>query len=298
MNHSPSNPALDDYAQRAERALDRFLPANDLSPARLHQAMRYSCLNGGKRVRAMLTYAAGEALGAALEDLDVPAAAVEMIHAYSLVHDDLPAMDDDDLRRGRPTCHVAFDEATAILAGDALQARALEILATADSSVPQERRVRMIAVLAAAAGSTGMVGGQVLDIAAENRSLGLKDLQEIHRAKTGALITAAVVMGVLCSPTADQATLAPFQRFGREIGTAFQIVDDILDETGDTGTLGKRAGSDREAGKSTYPAAVGLEDSRRLVRRHSDDALQALDAVAGDTSALQAIARLIVERSF
>lgn len=297
MSISDSNPALDDYVHRVETALDRFLPGAQEEPARLHDAMRYACLNGGKRIRAMLVYAAGAAGGAAPADLDAPAGAVEMIHAYSLIHDDLPAMDDDDLRRGRPTCHIAFDEATAILAGDALQTRAFEVLVTGESSLPWERRARMVAVLAGAAGSTGMVGGQVLDMAGEHRSLGLEDLGAIHRAKTGALITAAVVMGGLGAPDADASVVSAYGDFGREIGTAFQIVDDVLDETGDTQTLGKRTGSDRESGKSTYPAAIGLEDSRRLARDHCRAALAALDAVPGDTATLREIARMVVERS-
>jgi len=297
LSNATANPLLDGYAQRAERALERLLPGADVTPARLHEAMRYACLNGGKRVRAMLTYAAGRAVDADPGDLDAPAAAVEMIHAYSLVHDDLPAMDDDDLRRGRPTCHVAYGEATAILVGDALQSRAFEILAAAESSATHEARARMIAVLAAAAGSTGMVGGQMLDMAGEHRSLGLEDLRAIHRAKTGTLITAAVVMGALGSPRAEESELAAFERFGREIGTAFQIVDDILDETSDTRTLGKRAGSDRDAGKSTYPAAIGLDESRNLARQHSDNALGALDAINGDAGALRDIANLIIDRS-
>lgn len=297
MTDSTSNRALDDHVQRVEAALDRYLPAPDDEPARLHEAMRYACLNGGKRIRAMLVYAAGTATGGAPDDLDAPASAVEMIHAYSLIHDDLPAMDDDDLRRGRPTCHIAFDEATAILAGDALQARAFEILVTGDSTLPCERRTRMVAVLAAAAGSRGMVGGQVLDMAGEHRSLGLEDLGAIHRAKTGALISAAVVMGGLGSPHSDASIIAAFETFGREIGTAFQIVDDVLDETGDTHTLGKRAGSDRESGKSTYPAAIGLESSRRLAQEHCQAALQALDAIPRDTSTLRQIALRVVERS-
>lgn len=297
MSASASNPVLDGYVQRAELALGRFLPAAEDEPARLHEAMRYACLNGGKRVRAMLTYASGSALGGRLDDLDAPAAAVEMIHAYSLVHDDLPAMDDDDLRRGRPTCHVAYDEATAILVGDALQSRAFEILTTTESDLSYERRARMVSVLAAAAGSTGMVGGQALDMAGEHRSLGLEELRGIHRAKTGALITAAVVLGALGSPDAAPSTVAAFERFGREIGTAFQIVDDVLDETSDTRTLGKRAGSDRDAGKSTYPAAIGLKESRRLVRQHSDNAREALQGIGGNTDTLHEIAVLIAERS-
>lgn len=297
MSISPSNPAVDGYVQRAERALERFLPAADREPARLHQAMRYACLNGGKRVRAMLTYAAGTALGGTPEDLDAPAAAVEMIHAYSLVHDDLPAMDDDDLRRGRPTCHVAYDEATAILVGDALQSRAFEILTAGESALSFERRARMVAVLAAAAGSTGMVGGQALDMAGEHRSLGLTELRGIHHAKTGALITAAAVLGALGSPDAAPSTVAAFERYGREIGTAFQIVDDVLDETSDTRTLGKRVGSDRDAGKSTYPAAIGLDESRRLVRQHSDNARKALEGIRGNTETLHEIIVLIAERS-
>lgn len=297
MTTVPSKRVLDDYVQRVEDALDRFLPAPDDEPGRLHEAMRYACLNGGKRIRAMLVYAAGTAMGGAMDDLDAPAGAVEMIHAYSLIHDDLPAMDDDDLRRGRPTCHIAYDEATAILAGDALQTRAFEILVTGDSTLPCERRARMVAVLAEAAGSKGMVGGQVLDMAGEHRSLGLDDLGAIHRAKTGALITAAVVMGGLGSPHADASVVTAYEQFGREIGTAFQIVDDVLDETGDTQTLGKRAGSDRESGKSTYPAAIGLEESRRLAREHCRAALSALQSVSMDTSRLRDIALMVVERS-
>lgn len=297
MSNSASNRVLDEYVQRIEAALNRLLPPATDEPARLHEAMRYTSLNGGKRIRAMLVYAAGAATGGALDDLDAPAAAVEMIHAYSLIHDDLPAMDDDDLRRGRPTCHIAFDEATAVLAGDALQARAFEILVTGDSTLPCERRARMVAVLAGAAGSMGMVGGQVLDMAGEHRALAVEDLADIHRAKTGALITAAVVMGGLGSPHADTSVVAAYERFGREIGTAFQIVDDILDETGDTQTLGKRAGSDRDSGKSTYPAAIGLESSRRLADEHCQAALDALHPVPGDTSMLREIARIVVKRS-
>jgi farnesyl diphosphate synthase len=288
---------LDEYVQRVEHALDLLLPPPDEEPAKLHEAMRYACLNGGKRIRAMLVYAAGVALGGEPGDLDVPAGAVEMVHAYSLVHDDLPAMDNDDLRRGQPTCHIAYDEATAILAGDALLTRAFEILVDAESSVPGERRARMVAVLAGAIGSRGMVGGQVLDLAGEHQALGLEDLKKIHRAKTGALITAAVVLGGLAAPRSDPAVLAAYERFGREIGTAFQIVDDILDETGDTKTLGKRAGSDRAAGKSTYPAAIGLADSQRLAREHCESGLKALEDVAGDTRMLTDIARMVVERS-
>lgn len=298
MSANPPNLALDDYVRRAAAALDRYLPRSDEEPARLHAAMRYACLNGGKRIRAMLTYAAGSALGAGLADLDPPASAVEMIHAYSLVHDDLPAMDDDDLRRGRPTCHVAYDDATAILAGDALQTLAFGILARAeDTTVPVDRRLRMVSVLAEAAGSRGMVGGQALDMAGENRSLGLDELRAVHRAKTGALISASVVMGGLAAPLGDDAVLSAYERYGREIGMAFQIVDDVLDETGDTATLGKRAGADREAGKSTYPAAIGLDESRRLARDHREKALAALETVPADTGLLAVIAGLIVDRS-
>lgn len=297
MNNPVPKPALDEYLRRVESALDRYLPPVDEEPARLHEAMRYACMNGGKRIRAMLTYAAGAAGGGDPADLDAPAAAVEMVHAYSLIHDDLPAMDDDDLRRGRPTCHIAFDEATAILAGDALQTRAFEILVAGESRLAYEPRARMAAVLAGAAGSKGMVGGQVLDMAGEHQSLGLEDLRTVHRAKTGALITAAVVMGGLATASSDSTVLTAYERFGREIGTAFQIVDDVLDETGDTQTLGKRAGSDRQAGKSTYPAAIGLEGSRRLAREHFDAALRSLENVPGNTQALRDIARLVVERT-
>lgn len=298
MIQSPSMTILDEYVQRVEYALDLSLPPPDEEPVKLHQAMRYACLNGGKRIRAMLVYAAGAALGGEVADLDIPAGAVEMVHAYSLVHDDLPAMDDDDLRRGRPTCHIAYDEATAILAGDALLTRAFEVLVDAKSTVPDERRARMVAVLAGAIGSRGMVGGQVLDLAGENRSLGLEELRKVHHAKTGALITAAVLLGGLAAPRSNPAVLDAYEKFGREIGIAFQIVDDVLDETGDTQTLGKPAGSDRAAGKSTYPAAIGLDDSRRLARDHYESALKALEDIAGDTQMLRDIARVVVDRSF
>lgn len=290
-------PDLDSYVQRIERALDRLLPGDHAEPARLHQAMRYACLGNGKRIRAMLVYAAGAPLDGDPADLDVAAAAVELIHAYSLIHDDLPAMDDDDLRRGRPTCHIAFDEATAILAGDALQARAFGILAEAGTGIPPDNRVKMVALLAGAAGSTGMVGGQVLDLAGEDQSLDVTALDRVHRAKTGALISAAVVMGGLAAPAADPEVLAAYERFGGAVGIAFQIVDDMLDETANTRTLGKRAGADRQAGKSTYPAAVGLDESRRLAHAHYEQAIASLEHVPGDTRLLRNIALRMVERA-
>lgn len=288
---------LKGYAQRVEIALEHLLPADEDRSKRLHQAMRYATLNGGKRIRAMLTYAAGHAMGVSLNSLDRPASAVEMIHAYSLVHDDLPAMDDDELRRGQPTCHIAFDEATAILVGDGLLSLAFETLANA-TDIDLENRVRMIAILASACGPQGMVKGQYMDIAGEQENLGLEQLRQIHQDKTGALIIAATLLGGLGTKQIDEASLNALQIFGHEIGIAFQIIDDILDETTDTKTLGKPSGSDIGRGKSTYPAAMGLEESKKMANDHYMRAQEALVALPGDTDHLLMIAKLVMERPF
>lgn len=259
--------------------------------------MRYATLNGGKRLRAGLVYATGTALGATEAVLDVPACALELIHAYSLVHDDLPAMDDDDLRRGRPTVHKAFDDATAILAGDALQTLAFELLARDPSlDIPAPRRLAMLARLAAASGSIGMAGGQAIDLAAVGRSLTLDALQDMHTRKTGALIRAAVVLGALAAD-ADSETLARLDDYARHIGLSFQIVDDILDIEGDTATLGKPQGSDRDRQKPTYPALLGLDRARQLAHEHHAAALVTLGSLGDNARILREIADFVIRRT-
>ena len=270
------------YQARVESTMDRWLPAITVAPTRLHEAMRYAVLGGGKRVRPLLIFATGETLGVAPERLDAAAAAVEMIHAYSLIHDDLPAMDDDDLRRGRPTCHRAFDEATAILAGDALQALALEVLAC-DEAVPAPQRAAMLAVLARASGSRGMAGGQAIDLEAECTTQTLPELEAMHALKTGALIGAGVTLALATAgerPVAERDALA---RFGAAIGLAFQVRDDILDVEGATEVLGKPQGSDARHDKSTFPALLGLAGAKSRVDALKADALAAL-AVFGDAA--------------
>ena len=282
---------------RVEAALDARLPPVAVAPARLHTAMRYATLAGGKRLRAALVYAAGEALGARPETLDVPACALELIHAYSLVHDDLPAMDNDDLRRGKPTCHKAFDEATAILVGDALQTLAFELLACDPGlPAPAERRLAMIARLATAAGAGGMAGGQAIDLEATGRVLTLDELETMHAHKTGALIRAAAALGALAADAGPE-TLARLDDYARHIGLAFQIVDDILDVEGDTATLGKPQGSDAERAKPTYPAILGLERARTLARECHAAALESLAPLGDNGRLLREIADFIIHRT-
>ena len=255
----PAEPRLARWLQRVEARLESALPPGDSSPDRLHQAMRHAVLGGGKRMRALLVYASGMLLQADEATLHAPAIAVELIHAYSLVHDDLPAMDDDDLRRGKPTVHIAFDEATAILAGDALQTRAFEQLAAA--AVDATLRVDWLATLAQASGAAGMCGGQALDIDATGTRQTLDHLQRMHALKTGALIRAAVRMGGLAGG-ADAPTLARLDDYADALGLAFQIRDDLLDIEGDSATLGKTAGKDVAQDKATFPALIGLDASR------------------------------------
>lgn len=290
---------LESYAARVEQALAHHLPSTEAEPALLHTAMRYSTLGGGKRVRAALVYAAGEALGAPADELDAAACAVELIHAFSLVHDDLPSMDDDDLRRGRPTCHKKFDEATALLVGDALQTLAFEVLAS-DSSDPDTVRARlaMVQALAVASGSNGMAGGQALDIEATGQSLTPEQLIRVHEMKTGALIHASVVMGALAATSVNGDIRAKLDDFGRCIGLAFQIVDDILDVTSDTKTLGKPQGSDLEANKATFPAVMGLEEARKRADSLLESALASLEPLGDNARSLAEIARFIVHRHY
>lgn len=283
-------------AARAELALEAALPPATQLPERLHQAMRYSVLGGGKRLRPTLVYAAGQALGTGVEQLDAPAAAVEIIHAYSLIHDDLPAMDDDALRRGKPTCHIAFGEAEAILAGDALQALAFEVLAR-ESCWQPAAQLAMLRLLASACGSLGMAGGQAIDLAAVGQQLTLAELERMHRYKTGALIRASVLLGALAAGCAEgSAAYAALDRYGQEIGFAFQVQDDVLDVLGDTAVIGKPQGSDSARGKPTYPALVGIEESRRLARVHMQHAVDALAGFDARADVLRDLARYVVER--
>jgi farnesyl diphosphate synthase len=295
---SVADPAarLREYQARVEAALEARLPSPSRSPARLHEAMRYSALGGGKRVRPALVYATGEMLGLPLAALDAAAAAVEMIHVYSLIHDDLPAMDDDDLRRGRPTCHRQFDEATAILAGDALQVLAFHSLA-ADGAAAA-RRVAMIALLAEASGTNGMAGGQAIDLGAVGRRLTLDEVEDMHRRKTGALVQASVLLGALAREDLPQADHDRLARFGAGLGLAFQIVDDILDIEGDPALLGKTVGADSAHNKPTYPAVVGLDEARRRARQLHDDALAELDPFGPRATMLRWLADYIIGRSY
>lgn len=280
---------------RIESALAAQLPATTDEPRRLHAAMHHATLGGGKRIRALLVYATGTLLGAAPERLDAPAVAIELIHAYSLVHDDLPAMDDDALRRGRPTVHVAFDEATAILAGDALQARAFQVLAQAQA--PAELRIAWCETLARAAGSQGMCGGQAIDVEATGHQLPLTELEHMHALKTGALIRAAVRMGALAGG-ADRRQLQRLDRFAAALGLAFQVRDDLLDVEASSAELGKTAGKDAAQAKSTYPALLGLEGAHAKL----DELAHTMDAdLAGTGEAgamLRTLAELTVERRY
>jgi len=305
MNAEAARPAPADflttrvplYQQRIEAVLTRALDIEDGATQRLLEAMRYSTLAGGKRVRPVLVYATGEALGTPLEILDSAAAAVELIHVYSLVHDDLPAMDDDDLRRGRPTCHRAFDEATAILTGDALQARAFEVLAQAPAVIPAAARIDMLRVLADAIGTRGMAGGQAIDLAAVKQTLNEAALERMHRQKTGALIQASVLLGALSAGLADAAERAALAEFGAEIGLAFQIQDDILDVEGNTSTLGKRAGADANLDKPTYPSVLGLEAARGQAIARRDRAIAALAPWGSRYAILGEFAHFLVARA-
>jgi farnesyl diphosphate synthase len=293
----PLDERLERWRQRVERELERWLPPDTAVPQRLHAAQRYGALGPGKRIRPALVYATAETLGVPLERVDGAACAVELIHAYSLVHDDLPAMDDDDLRRGRPTCHRAFDEATAILAGDSLQVLAFAILARhpggpADATA----RVQLIATLADASGTAGMAGGQALDLAAEGRNLSVTELEQIHALKTGALIRASVVMAAQSAPALDDAGRAALERFAAAIGLAFQVQDDILDVAGDEALLGKPVGSDQARGLPTYPALVGLEAARQRVQQLHAEAAEALAAQGWQDGPLAAVAAWLLGR--
>lgn len=288
---------IESYRNRIEQVLDRCLALPDAGTERLREAMRYSTLGGGKRLRPALVYLTGESLGAPLTDLDAPAAAVELIHVYSLVHDDLPAMDDDDLRRGRATCHRAYDEATAILVGDALQALAFSVLADETlGQVAPATRLAMIKTLAFAAGTAGMAGGQAVDLAAVGQTLSVDAVENMHRRKTGALIKGSVLLGALGAGINSGVQFHALEQFGDEIGLAFQIQDDILDVEGDVAVLGKTTGADAALSKPTYPSTVGLPAARDRARGLRDRAVAALAPLGPRNAPLVELAQFVVSR--
>jgi farnesyl diphosphate synthase len=286
------------WRERCEAQLAAKLRDRDASTARLQEGMRYSALGGGKRLRPILVYCTGTALGASAATLDDAAVAVEMLHVYSLVHDDLPAMDDDDLRRGRPTCHKAFDEGTAVLVGDALQALAFEVLAgDAAAALPAAARLQQIQVLSHAIGTAGMAGGQAIDLAAVGKVLGAGALEDMHRRKTGALIRASVLLGAIGAGVTDGPRYEALSAYGTDLGLAFQIQDDVLDVLGETATLGKVAGADAARGKPTYPSILGLAESQRLARLHCDRAIGSLAGLGPGAGPLAQLADYVVNRS-
>src|SRR5689334_10520829 len=285
-------------ARRAqvEQALESVLPQPNLLPMRLHEAMRYAALGGGKRIRPLLCFAAGELVHAATDVLAYAGAAVELIHAYSLVHDDLPCMDDDTLRRGKPTCHIAFDEATALLVGDSLQSLAFQVLSERMLAAEPRRQLEMIRVLAAAAGSRGMAGGQAIDLASVGQELSVPELELMHIHKTGALIRAAVWLGASCGDELAPELGEHLDRFAKFAGLAFQVVDDILDVQSDTATLGKTAGKDAQHNKPTYVSVLGIQPSRELAQDLREQALGALAAFGERAERLRQLTDYIVLR--
>lgn len=290
------SPVLNEYLSRIEQVLEQQLSSAE-TPARLQQSMQHSTLDGGKRVRALLVYSAGLAVDAPLKRLDSVAAAVECVHAYSLIHDDLPAMDNDKLRRGKPTNHIAFDDATAILAGDALLTLAFEMLCSPSADLSAEQSRALVLLLARAAGRNGMVGGQMLDITATGQKLQRADLEAMHRAKTGALIKASVLAGATCSDYIDQKKLTALAEYADNLGLAFQVVDDILDVEASTQQLGKQSGADAALGKSTYPALLGLAESKSLAEKLYRQAVVSLAPIGDNTVFLREMAELVIKRS-
>jgi len=286
------------HQQRFESVLDQLLPAIDIAPQRLHQAMRYSVMDGGKRVRPLLAFAAGELAGANVERVNLAAAAVELIHAYSLVHDDMPCMDDDVLRRGKPTCHVAFDQATALLVGDALQSLAFQLLSEQPLTSDPARQLTMLKLLAVASGSRGMAGGQAFDLASVGKPLVLAELEFMHIHKTGALIRAAIVLGAYCGDRLNEAQIAKLDHFGKCIGLAFQVVDDVLDAEADTATLGKTAGKDADNDKPTYVTLLGVVEAKKMADELHAEALKSLAEFGESARRLREMADFIVMRKF
>jgi farnesyl diphosphate synthase len=287
------------YQQHIDTLLQARFDALPEHASVLKQAMRYAMLNGGKRMRPFLIYATGDILGASETDLDYAALAVECMHAYSLIHDDLPAMDDDNLRRGQPTCHIAFDEATAILAGDALQTMAFEILASAELSHNDNKvQLELIRILSTASGYRGMCGGQAMDLAATNNIINQQQLQHLHKLKTGALIQASVSMAAQLSGKLEPQTLVLLDKYSASLGLAFQVQDDILDVEGDSSVIGKPQGSDQAQNKSTYPSLLGLQGAKDYLQRLHQQALHALDALPYNTQLLKEFTQFIVQRNY
>jgi farnesyl diphosphate synthase len=290
---------LESWRLRMERALAARLPDSGAVPARLHEAMRYSVLGGGKRIRPALMFATALAVGLPPDDVEAAACAIELVHVYSLVHDDLPAMDDDDLRRGRPTCHKAYDEATALLVGDALQPLAFQLLAT-DPSLPASPaiRLRLIDTLAQAIGTFGMAGGQAIDLAVQGKHLDIVQVEDMHARKTGAVIRASVLMAADCVPALDANLYAALGRFAAAVGLAFQIQDDLLDLTGDVSTLGKATGADSERAKPTHPAVIGIPASQQRVRLLHGQAIDALAPFGDRADSLRSLANWLLSRQY
>jgi geranylgeranyl pyrophosphate synthase len=290
---------LETWRIRMEHALAARLPQPNILPARLHEAMRYSVLGGGKRIRPALLFATARAVGLTEDDVEAAACAIELVHVYSLVHDDLPAMDNDDLRRGRPTCHKAFDEATALLVGDALQPLAFELLAT-DPSLPASPaiRLRLIDMLAQAIGTFGMAGGQAIDLAVQGMRLDIGQVEDMHARKTGAVIRASVLMAAECAPPLDPALYAALTSFATAVGLAFQIQDDLLDVTGDVSTLGKATGADSERAKPTHPAVIGIPASQQRVRHLHNQAINALMPFGDRAESLRSLAHWLLSRQY
>lgn len=290
---------LESWRLRMEDALAARLPEPDKVPARLHEAMRYSVLGGGKRIRPALLFATARALGLSEDEVEAAACAIELVHVYSLVHDDLPAMDNDDLRRGRPTCHKAYDEATALLVGDALQSLAFELLAS-DPKLPASPaiRLRLVNVLAQAIGTFGMAGGQAIDLAVQGMRLDIGQVEDMHARKTGALIRASVLMAAECAPPLDANLYTALTRFASAVGLAFQIQDDVLDVTGNASTLGKATGADSERAKPTHPAIIGLPASQQRVRLLHSQAIHALAPFGERAESLSALAHWLLSRQY
>jgi geranylgeranyl pyrophosphate synthase len=290
---------LEAWRERMEGALAARLPLANVVPARLHEAMRYSVLGGGKRIRPALLFATARAVGLSEDEVEAAACAVELVHVYSLVHDDLPAMDNDDLRRGRPTCHKAYDEATALLVGDALQPLAFQLLAS-DPALPASPaiRLRLIDMLAQASGTFGMAGGQAIDLAVQGTRLDIGQVEDMHARKTGAVIRASVLMAAECVPPLDANLYAGLTRFATAVGLAFQIQDDLLDVTGDVSTLGKATGADSERAKPTHPAIIGITASQQRVRLLHSQAINALAPFGDRAESLRCLAHWLLSRQY
>jgi geranylgeranyl pyrophosphate synthase len=288
---------LSQWQTRMEQALASRLPGADEIPTRLHEAMRYCVLGGGKRIRPALVFATGRTLGLAETQVEAAACAIELVHVYSLVHDDLPAMDDDDLRRGRPTCHKAYDEATAVLVGDALQPLAFQLLAR-DPMLPADPaiRLKLIDLLAEASGTFGMAGGQAIDLAVQGQAIGITEVEQMHARKTGALIKVSVMMAAACMPTLSAALADSLGRFATAVGLAFQIQDDLLDVLGDVSTLGKATGADSARAKPTYPAVIGVTASQQRMHKLHVEALEALLPFGAAAEPLRLLAEWLLKR--